>query len=187
MAEVNVQTIKGTRLFLAVPIPEAVVKVLERATHHYPQYIEKALPVENWHLTMVFLGEGENPAQYFGRLQKNLPQTFVPTVSLMHVGRGLQRSQLWAYAHPSTTLLNLRGQLVDRLKHMRFPLPHRDEPSDFVPHVHLADLFPMSRGIGMADYPVISSFAVKEVNLYRSRSTPQGVQYSIEGIINLIA
>lgn len=179
-----VTTTTKTHLFLGIPIPSNVVTQLTRGMQQYPQYIERAVPPERWHLTVVFLGEVENPRQYYSRLFKTLPQVFVPTVALMHLGRGLTRSQLWAFAHPSTGLLSLRQQLLERLKKMRVPLPQRGE-REFTPHIHVADLFAMSRGIGIADHPLSVSFAIPAVHIYRSTLDANGPTYTIEGTIEL--
>lgn len=171
------------RLFLGVTIPPAAGKILRATLSQFPQYIESIVPESNWHLTLAFLGDVEHPQQYLKRLLKPLPQTYVPTVSLMHVGRGLQRLQLWAYANPSTSLLNLRGQLQDRLRTMRFPLPKTID--DFVPHIRLANLYPMARGIGIADYPCVARFAITQIELYESTATANGPTYTIRGTIPL--
>ena len=171
------------RLFLGVTIPPATRHIFQQALQQFPQYIEKTLPESRWHLTLAFLGDVENPQQYLARLLKPLPQTYVPTVSAMHIGRGLQRVQLWSYVHPSTSLLNLRTQLINRLRTMRFPLPKTGD--DFVPHVHLANLYPMARGIGIADYPCAARFALRHIHLYESLSLATGATYVIRGSIAL--
>lgn len=172
------------RLFLGVSIPPATQAVFEETLAAFPQYVEKMIPPAHWHLTLAFLGEVENPQQYLSRLLKPLPQTYVPTVSVMHVGRGLHRMQLWAYAHPSTSLLNVREQLLDRLRTMRFPLPK--DINDFVPHVHLATLYPMARGIGIADYPCATRFVINEINLYESLQLGESRQvYKVRASIPL--
>lgn len=172
------------RLFLALPIPATTADILHHALEQYPQYIERVVPTENWHVTLVFLGEVEHPQQYLSRLIKALPQTFVPTVSIPYVGRGLQRDQLWAYAHASTSLTNLRTQLLDRLRAMRFPTPGTTDP-EYVPHIRLANLYAMSRGVGLADFPVTTSFTAREIHLYKSARTSEGAKYEIVGTIAL--
>lgn len=172
------------RLFLAIPIPPSADPAIARALEHYPQYIESTIPRERWHLTLVWLGNVLNHAQYLSRLLKPLPQTFVPTISLTYVGRGLQRTQLWAYANPSPMLMAIRTSLLDRLKAMRFQLPPSYRAA-YVPHVHLADLFPMARGVGLADAPATTTFAVPAVHLYQSHRAGNSTRYSLEGTIEL--
>jgi len=172
------------RLFLALPIPPTTASILEQSLQQYPQYIEKVIPTANWHLTMVFLGDVENPMQYLSRLLKLMPQTFMPTISLTYVGRGLQRDQIWAYAHVNPLLTNLRQQLVERLKKMRFPLP-ADHQREFVPHIHLANMYPLARGVGMADHAINVSFAAQAIHLYHSQPQSDGAHYEILGTIGL--
>ena len=139
------------RLFLGLSIPATTHQLFHQALGAFPQYIEKVLPESRWHMTLAYLGDVENPQQYLSRLLKPLPQAYVPTVTVTYVGRGLHRMQLWGYINPSTSLLNVRTQVIDRLKTMRFPLPKTKD--EYLPHIHLANLYPMARGIGIADYP----------------------------------
>lgn len=179
-----IRTDTRVRLFVAVPIPALIQKNLIAALNSFPQYIEQTIDQERWHLTLVFLGEVENPRQYWSRLTKALPQAFMPTISITHIGRGLQRDQLWAYAHPTAILFNLYRELGQRLRGMRFPLP-RQQYDDFVPHVHVANLYPMARGIGIADAAVTTTFSVRELLVYRSVPGAHGSQYATEAAIPL--
>lgn len=171
------------RLFLGLSVPAAAYQVFHRALAAYPQYIEKTLPETRWHATLAYLGDVENPQQYLSRLLKPLPQAYVPTVAVTHIGRGLHRMQLWGYINPSTILLNVQRQLVDRLKTMRFPLPKTSD--DFIPHIHLANLYPMARGIGIADSPCAARFAFHQIHLYESIDMTTDVAYKIRASIPL--
>lgn len=144
------------------------------------------MPENQLHLTLLFLGEVANPQQYMSRLMKVMPQTFVPTVTLTHVGRGLERNRLWAYAHPSTILLNVREQLIARLRTMRFPFP-KNIHRNFVPHITLAKLYPMAGGIGLADTACPLTYTVETVDLWRSIPRHGQAQYYGEGNISLTA
>jgi 2'-5' RNA ligase len=115
-----------------------------------------------------------------------LPQTFVPTVQLTHVGRGLQRSQLWAYADNSALLNNIRSQLLPRLAALRFPIPEKTKNDNFVPHIHVANLFNMAGGIGLADYPIPASFMIREIQIIRSEKSSGGTVHHVAGTIPLL-
>lgn len=184
MAVPTLLTDTHARLFLGLSLPDKAKANLQESLRHFPNYIEKIIPPETWHLTLLFLGEVEHPQQYWSRLTKALPQTFIPTVSLMHVGRGIVRDQLWAYAHPSPGLQNLRQQLWDRLRSMRFPIPEKQQ-QEFVPHVRLATLYPMARGLGMADHAVATTFSVSAVHVYHSAPGNNGPHYTITGDVPL--
>jgi 2'-5' RNA ligase len=171
------------RLFLAAPVPPTVRELLKGATKEYSNFVEKVVPEEKWHVTLLWLGgEVLNHSQYVSRLSKPLSQAYAPAITLTHVGRGLQRGQLWAYAHVTPMLTQLREALQHRLHSMRFPLPSQ---RDYVPHIHVADLFDMSRGFGLADQATPITFPVREIYLYKSVLTPQGSQYQIESTISL--
>lgn len=171
------------RLFLGVSIPAPARKIIAATFPQVEHYIEKTIPEERWHLTLLFLGDVENPQQYLSRLLKPNPQAFVPTVSVMHVGRGLQRLQLWAHCHPSTSLLNLQTQFADRLRTMRFQFPKNKD--EYKPHIHLANLYPMARGIGIADVACSTRFAVTQVHLYESLPLGNSSTYTIRASIPL--
>jgi len=171
------------RLFLGISIPAPARATITATFSQFPHYIEKTIAEERWHLTLLFLGDVENPQQYLSRLLKPNPQAYVPTVSVMHVGRGLNRLQLWAYCHPSTSLLNLQTQFADRLRTMRFPFPKNK--ATYVPHIHLANLYPMARGIGIADVACATRFAVTQVHLYESLPLGNSSTYTIRASIPL--
>lgn len=177
-----------SRFFLGAAIPPSTRALLRASFTHFPQHIDRVIPVELWHLTMVFLGDIEATALPIPELTHDLPQVFVPTIQLTHVGRGLQRDHVWAYAHPSTTLVTLRTQLLTRLEAINFSLSRQEVRRAFVPHIHLANLFPMTRSVGMADHFLNTAFALKEIHLYRSARTKDGhLHYAVEGTIRLIA
>jgi 2'-5' RNA ligase len=172
-------------MFIAIPVPSQIVPAISLAFEEYPQHIEKILPTEKWHLTLLWLGDVENPKQYYSRLTKPMPQSFVPTVRYTHVGRGAQRQQLWAYAEPSPSLLSMREALVARLRTMRFPFPEKPQYEKFIPHTRVANLYSMSGGVGLADFPLTTTFVPKEIHIIRSELTPTGSEYFIENRIPL--
>lgn len=171
------------RLFLGISIPAPARKAIAATFPQFSHYIEKTIAEDRWHLTLLFLGDVENPQQYLSRLLKPNPQAFVPTVSVMHVGRGIQRLQLWAHCHPSTSLLNLQTQFADRLRTMRFPFPKNKDA--YTPHIHLANLYPMARGIGIADAACATRFAFTQVHLYESLPLGNSSTYTIRASIPL--
>lgn len=173
------------RLFIALPIPERSYPPLLTASQQYPEYVKSTVPTERWHMTILFLGEVANPKEYIPRLCKPLIQTYLPTVNVTHAGRGLQRLHLWAWVTPTPVLEHIRQELIARLKKMRFRFPPGALDKEFVPHIHLANFWPVSRGLGLADYPAATSFATPVAHIYSSLATPQGVQYSREGSIPL--
>lgn len=174
------------RMFIGLPVPErARAPILEAAQTYFPQYLEKFIASSDWHVTLAFLGDIVNPTQYLGRLSRPLPQAFVPTVSVTHIGRGLQRNQLWAYIQPSQSLTQLRAELLERLGEIRFPTPHRLRQERFVPHIRIAKFYHMARPLGMSDAAVMTTFAVHALSVYRSELHPEGAQHSALATIPL--
>jgi 2'-5' RNA ligase len=165
-------------LFIGLPVPNRLVGPIELSFSKYPQYIEQVIPPETWHLTLLYLGEVKNSRQYYGRLRVPLPQPFVPTVRITHVGRGLNKHQLWAYAEPSPVLTNLRHEILQRIKGMRLQHAAEIKIDDFVPHIAIAKLFPVAGGVGMADFPINVSFPVDQVTLYQNHSDEEARRYT---------
>lgn len=176
------------RLFVALNVPRQVHEPLRLAIKRYPQYIEQILPSNRWHLTLCWLGEVKDYQQYVAALTQPLPQTFVPAVNITHVGRGLRRRHLWAWAAATPALQGLRQQLLARLKDIDFPLPSHERKRDFVPHIHLSNLYQdqaMLR-IGLPDSMARATFSARQAYIYRSEVVEGGSrQYTVEGIIPL--
>ncbi len=165
------------RVFLAVPAPQHVQESVQGVIPNFAHVTDKMVPGSNWHITLAWLGEVMNPQQYVARLSKPLRQSFTPGFRLMYLGRGRKRDQLWAYVEKNQVLLNIREELLQRLKKMRFPIPAETIKQDFVPHIHVGDFYPAAGGVGLADVPLTVNFSVPAVILYSSLLTPQGVQY----------
>lgn len=185
MLEIKIQAPPTQRMFIALPVPEAALEKIRDTFGHFANAIESEVPTTKWHVTIAWLGEVYNPAQYMSKLLKPMPQSFVPTVRVTHVGRGHQRQQLWAYTETSTSLLNIRTQIIDRLKKMRFQLPDDSLEENFVPHITVAKLYEQLGRIGLADYPLLLSFVIDRLLVVRSDVTVEVSKYTIEGEISL--
>lgn len=170
------------RLFLGLGIPETIgLRLKALAEQHFDKYVGNIVPIDRMHVTLFFFGEVLNHAQYVGRLQRPLPQTFVPTVSITHIGRGEVRDQLWAFVQPSASLLALRNALDERLLKSRFPRPV--ERKTFAPHIKLGTFYPAVRGVGLADVASPVVFAIRAAHLYKSTLSHEGPTYTIEATV----
>ncbi len=174
------------RLFLAIPLPSRIQTILQETLKHYTPYVERVTPQQNWHITLIFLGDVDNYQQLTGGLAQPLTQTFLPTISLTHVGVGCVPTQLWAYANPSPVLANLHAAVADRVHSLNLTIPEHTRKKGFVPHIKLARLSNKS-GIGIADYPLAKTFVAKDIHVYRSELSSAGAQYTVEGTISLSA
>lgn len=155
-------------MFLGLSIPNRVQEVISSKLSPYEQYIEHIIPPDSWHITLLYLGEVENPKQYYSRLKKPLSQAFLPTVHVAFLGRGHNRLQLWAYVEASALLTAVRGSLVQRCRSMRLPIPPNVLKEDFIPHIAVARLYGVARSVGIADEPVSCTFAARQVHLFQS-------------------
>lgn len=174
-------------LFLAFPVPASVTELLSPIYGHYTSVIESRTPWEKLHVTLLWLGEAEVPAYQIKKLLKPLPQSFMPAVRLTHVGRGRKRQQLWAYGEALGPIINIREQLIARLKDIKWQLPKQEPRNPYTPHITVAKLYDQLSHIGIADTTLITSFAVNEVVLYKSSvSASKTSVYSPVGTISLI-
>lgn len=173
------------RLFIGLPIPVKARESIENSMRNFKDYIEQPVPAENWHITLMFLGSVENPKQYFSRLEKPLLQSFVPTVSVTHIGRGIKRDQLWAYITPTPALLSLKEAIATRTKALRMQYEGGAEHDEFVPHIRIANLYDVTKGIGIPDGAAKASYTVHMAHVYQSHQTDTGTTYSIEASIPL--
>lgn len=185
----NTKTETATRLFIAVPIPKSAKEEMKRAMGSYTKLIAKAVPRKNWHLTFLFLGEVKYYQRYLRRMTEDLPRMFLPTISFTHIGRGYQRDQLWAYAQRTNVLEELHSTIRARLVKIRVPTskPITKKNVEFVPHVRLANLLEVTRGMGLADRQINVTFIVKQVVIYKSEPSSTGAKYSTVGIIKLLS
>lgn len=163
-------------MFLGLGVPEHVRERLkEEARRSFGNYFKDFVPEENWHLTLFFFGDIKNPEQYLPRLKQPLPQAFVPTISITHIGRGAKRDQLWAYVNPTAGFLSLRDSLDERLRKIHFPRPVQERK--YIPHLRLATFYPTVSGLGVTDVGIQLAYATQEAYLYRSISTNSQVRY----------
>lgn len=155
-------------LFLALTVPDTIVATLTPLYSHYGSVVQERTPAAKLHVTLIWLGSAEVPGHLIKKLTEPLPQSFVPTVRLTHVGRGRQRQQLWAFGEATGPLMAIREQLLQRLTDMGWPLPKQERRHPFTPHITVASLYDQVSHIGVADHSFITSYAVREVVLYKS-------------------
>ena len=168
---------KPVRTFLALPIPARIASSIQPAHANFAHVTEKMVPVENWHVTIAWLGETPNPRQYVSRIRKPVPQPFTPAIRLIYLGRGRKRNQLWVYVEKNQVLENIRTEMIKRLKKVRFPIPEETLKNEFVPHIHVGDFYPSAGGVGLADVPLTTNFSAQEVVWYQSQRTLEGTHY----------
>lgn len=168
------------RLFFGIEIPQPVKQAIETSLRAFPQALHQMVSPDRWHITLFFLGECPDIRGYTSRLKKPIPQAFLPTVHVTHLGRGLAPNQVWAYVAPSPILDEIRAGLLERLKKMRLPSPLLRASQSFVPHIHVADL-PADKNSSLASDSLIKAvFPLKEITLFESKKTEAGLMYMKE-------
>lgn len=168
-------------LFLGLAVPDSVAEALPHVWDYYGSLVATTTPRTNLHLTLFRLGDANDiTKEQIKTLSQPLPQSFVPTMRLTHIGRGRQRQQLWAYGEAAGPLMALREQLIERLGSTGWSLPKQSAREAFTPHITVATLYEQVSHIGVADYPFITSYTTNEVLLYKSTPAQQGEARSTE-------
>lgn len=175
---------ESMRMFIGLEVPANVRTQIREHLKDYTRHTKKLVPEENWHITILFVGEVLEYKQYLEPLEEVMPQTFLPTLSLTHIGKGLQPQQLWAFAKNTTLLGKLQKQLIDRLNSLHIGL-ESNVNSSFTPHIKLGDLRTGSANGLIADLPMLAAWRVEKLNIYRSDLSHSGANYSVIGHINL--
>ena len=181
----RVDLTRETRLFIAAEIPEEINGLLSEKLRQYAPYIRRAMKMENWHLTFLFVGMINNFPNYAGALTQDLPQAFLPTITLTHVGRGYQAGQLWAFAKPTALLHAIKQALWERVAGQLPELSLLNEHDDFVPHIKLAELRDRSVSKFVADCPLLATWPIKQLFLYSSTVYLGEQKYEVFGTIKL--
>src|SRR3989344_2301798 len=168
------------RLFFGIEIPLPAKQAIETCLRTFPQPLHRRIPAEQWHITIFFLGECPDIRGYASRMRAPIPQAYLPTVQITHLGLGLRPNQVWAYVSPSPLLDAIRAGILARLKKMRFPSTRLRQSQSFVPHIHVADVPPGKNPSLAPDSLVQTVFPLKEVVLFESKKTETGLAYTPE-------
>lgn len=176
---------KPARLFIGFSVPEKVKDSIHTALSQYGKYLEFKMPEDNWHVVLLVLGEIPYYHGYLSRIVKLLPQAFLPTLTVTHIGRGYTRDELWAVGHSSPVIVAMKNELERRMRKMRFPMPETLADFEYAPHINLGNFFPVVRGMGVPDEAVNVTFPIKEAYLYEIVEDPDGVRYEVVGTIPL--
>jgi len=169
------------RLFVALSLPEAVAERLASLQNGVDG--AKWRPAQNFHLTLVFIGETDRhgmsaAADALARIQ-------APAFDLKLAGVGFfgerKPRALWAGAAPEPALGHLQRKVESAVRRAGFDLERRR----FTPHVTLAYLKGARRG-AVAAYCAANglfsseSFRVDAFHLYSSRLGGEASHYEIE-------
>ncbi len=174
-------------LFLAFTVPDTVAQALAPIYSHYVSVLQDRTPRDNLHVTLAWLGSAEVPAPLIEELLQPLPQSFVPTVRITHVGRGRAREQLWAAVEATGPITAIREQLLQRLQKIGWQLPKETSRKPFRPHITIGKLYDQVSHIGVADHPLITSYTVSDIGLFESTPvTGKSSQYKQLGTISLV-
>ena len=168
------------RAFVALPVPEPALSALLAVQSRLP--VGRAVPEENLHLTLAFLGEVTEA--YLADLDDILSATPLPAAEVrftrLDTFAEIDRGLLFAGVEPAARLAALEGKVARTVRMAGLDLPRRR----FRPHVTLTRANRQPRGpardrmaaaLGM---PVqIPAYTATEAILYRSTLGPGGARH----------
>lgn len=165
------------RLFVGIAIPDKQRQVIRGALGAYQKQIASVIPEERWHMTLLWLGDCGDPTTILPAIGKPMPQQFLPTVTLTHVGRGLVERQLWAYGLSTPWLNALRADVAKRLGETGLTAPGLREAKPPVPHIHIAGLKPTAPA-SLPDELANATFTVPALHLYQAQTIKKKTHYT---------
>lgn len=133
--KVNRSRIAAVRLFIAAEVPEEAKQKLGDRLKMFQEYVRYMVPVENCHVTFLFLGAASD----------------------------------WAFAKLTALLETIKQQLIDRTERCYPGFIKSNHQADFAPHIKLANLRDRSVSALLADSPLIISWPIKRLILFRSK------------------
>jgi 2'-5' RNA ligase len=168
------------RAFLALPVPEPALTALVAAQSELPT--GRAVPEENLHLTMFFLGDLSEPA--LADLDEILSSTPLPHAELRFTGLGtfaeIERGLIFAAVEPSPDLVALQAKVARAVRMAGLDLPRRR----FRPHVTLTRANRQPKGpardrmAAVLGRPIdIPDVTATELILFRSTLSPHGARH----------
>ena len=166
------------RLFIGLPIPARLAQALARHARATNLANVRWTPPENIHLTLVFLGEVAEDRLPTVLHELDELDAEPLQIRLTHLDTFARAGVLFAEVDPAPKLLQLQAQVATRMTCCGFAL----EPRPYHPHITLARLRQPGKlnGKHLTLPPALQrSFAVDEVNLYRSRTTRGGPHYEV--------
>ena len=161
------------RLFIALELPGPVRRAIAGDAESLRSLCPRArfVPEQNYHLTLVFLGETEP-----GRLPdviEAMERCPSPAIPLTAGGLGRFGDTLWREVRGGGDLYSLQRQLSRELRQRGFALEKRA----FVPHLTLARRFRLPNNPAPPPMPE-RSFAARSMALLRSDPGQNGMIYT---------
>ena len=174
------------RLFVALSIPDDVVNSL--ATLQNGVEGARWRPLENFHLTLAFIGEADRHG--YNDAVEALAEIEAPAFDLKLSGLGFfgdrKPRAIWVGVDDGRALSHLQSKIETALRRRGFALENRK----FTPHVTLADLKGARRDevgtyCALNDMFSTNEFEVGEFHLFSSRLGGAASHYEIEASYSL--
>ncbi len=167
------------RLFLGFPVSQETSTLLQAWQQEvlHPSAGFRWVPSDNWHLTVLFIGEVKDAD--WPTLQATLQPTFTAFSLAFQRFRTIKRqgaaSMVWAQYEPEDRLNTLYHQLHQQVAKMVALPPVQPKVT---PHLTLARIKTKER-VYPIEWPewTLPPLYCERLVLYRSHLTPQGAQY----------
>jgi 2'-5' RNA ligase len=166
------------RLFIGLPIPAELSSTLARHARTIPLAKARWTTPDNFHLTLVFLGEVAE--ERLPSIKNELEELdFSPfPIRFTNLNTFPRAGVLIAEVDPTHRLLHLQAQIVSRMARCGFA----PEERPYHPHITLARFhgsLRFSESQRTLSSSLRRSFSADTINLYRSNLSPNGPHYEI--------
>lgn len=138
---------------LAIVLPKQALAAIERALAPYAPYISTATDASSWYIPLAFIPEHTAIPE--------LKHPYVHIVTILSLGEGEVKGQLWARIQETAGLQNLRKKVIEHVLSHGIPV---SSDNSFVPHIYLGT-FSSIPPLGITDTPVRISFPIREAAL----------------------
>lgn len=168
------------RLFLGLSVPDMHRHRLVALQNGLPP--GRNVPLDNFHLTLAFLGDASDPAVDELNLALDGCRLVLPQIGLSGFGQfgGANPRAIWIGAIPVAELEALHRRLANVARNVGFDVPNRR----FVPHItltrfarHTVDPGAVARFIERSGASKLPAFQPFAVTLWRSHLRPDGPRY----------
>ncbi|HSX24750.1 MAG TPA: hypothetical protein VLG69_02185 [Candidatus Andersenbacteria bacterium] len=162
-------------VFIACNIPKNTILAIRDGMRSYQHVLATSVPQEKWHCTILFLGNIELSDEMKTILTQPIRQPFHCILTVLSLGQGQNKKQLWAYIQTQQLLTSIRQELIYRAR--------IHEPKEFIPHINVGALENQSDGRPIPDMPVKATWSVSELLLLQSNPNNPGALYEQLGTI----
>ncbi|OGY36307.1 MAG: hypothetical protein A3E36_00115 [Candidatus Andersenbacteria bacterium RIFCSPHIGHO2_12_FULL_45_11b] len=169
--------------FIAFTIPNSAIAPIRDTMRSYQDVLATSVSQEKWHCTMLYIGNINLSDEDMQALAQPIRQSFHPVITILSLGEGKAKNQLWAYVQVQTFLQDMRNELLARCKGREITIPEDERIKEFIPHIHVGNIQQTPQHIAIIDTPVKTTFSLSELVVYKSNPSIPTAPYEQLAVI----